>query len=67
MGRNGAASAKSEAERWESEARSRESRTKGRVSAIDLLENLLSQGVRAQDLPYWNQVLNKDRPCTGLL
>ena len=47
-----AAAAKAEAARWESEARNRESRTKARVSAIDLMESILAQGVRAQDLPH---------------
>ena len=54
-----AEAAKAEAERWQAEARGRESRTKARVSAIDMLEKLLSQGVRAQDLPHWQLVLNK--------
>jgi len=50
--------ARSKARRWEAEARSRESRTIARASTIDLLEKLLSQGVRAQDLPHWQLVLN---------
>jgi len=54
-----AASAKSEAERWQAEAQTREARTKARVSSIDLLEKLLSQGVRAQDLPHWQAVLTQ--------
>ena len=52
-----AAAAKADADRWESEARNRESRTKARVGAIDLMETILAQGVRAQDLPHWEAIL----------
>ena len=46
-----------EAKRAEVEAES--AKSEARVSTIDLVKKLLSQGVRAQDLPHWQGVLNK--------
>lgn len=48
-----------EAQRWEAEARSKESQSKARISTIDLMEKLLDQGVKADDLPHWQGILMK--------
>jgi len=54
-----AAQAKAEMERWEAEARRRESQSKARISAIDTVERWLSRGVREKDLPQWNTIIEK--------
>lgn len=54
-----AAQAIAEADRWEAEARLKEARSKARTSSIDLVEKLMAQGVKAQDLPQWQQILSK--------
>ncbi len=52
-----AAQARADAERWEAESRRRESESKARGSAIDLVEMLLNQGVKSDDLPHWASIL----------
>ena len=54
-----AATARAEADRWEAEARRKEAESKARASAIDLVEMLLDQGVKADDLPHWSKVLQQ--------
>ena len=48
-----------EAARWESEAKGAETRSKARVEAINLLEELLEQGVKGDDLSNWTRVLGQ--------
>lgn len=48
-----------EAQRWEAEALSKESQSRARISAIDLMDKLLEQGVKADDLPHWQAILTK--------
>ena len=49
-----------EAQRWEAEARSKESQSKARISTIDLMDKLLDQGVKADDLPRWQGILTTE-------
>ena len=53
------AQARAEADRWEAEARRKEARSKARAETIDLVQRWLSHGVREQDLPGWDKVLQK--------
>ena len=50
--------AKAEADRWTSEAKLREAKSKARTSAIDTVEKLMGLGIRAPDLPHWERVLS---------
>ncbi len=54
-----AAQAKAEAERWESEADAREVQSKARIAVIDLLEDLLGKGIKADDFVGWSVVIEK--------
>lgn len=54
-----AAQAKAEAERWEAEADTKEVQSKARISVIDLLEDLLSKGIKADDFVGWSVVIEK--------
>ena len=54
-----AATARAEAERWAAEARTREAKSKARIAAIEITEQFLLQGVKADDLPRWTKVLAK--------
>ena len=56
---NNAALAKAEAARWESERRSKETLSKARIESVDLVEHLLDQGVKADDLPLWSTMLQR--------
>lgn len=49
--------AKNEAERWDSQAKLREAKSKARTSAIDVVEKLMGQGVKGQDLSHWQKIL----------
>ena len=53
------ATARAEIERWEAEARSKEAKSQARIYTIDLTEELLAQGVMADDLPHWQRVLSE--------
>jgi len=53
-----AAQAKAEADRCESEARLVEANSKARTSTIKFAEHLIEQGVKAQDLPDWQRILD---------
>ncbi len=54
-----AATAQADAARWESEAKGAEVRSKARVEAINLLEELLDQGVKGKDLSDWTRLLSQ--------
>lgn len=56
---NNAALAKAESVRWESERRSKETLSKARIETVDLVENLLDQGVKADDLSLWSSVIER--------
>ena len=51
------AQARDEADKWEAQARQKESQSRARSGAIDLTEALLVQGVMADDLLQWLQLL----------
>ena len=53
-----AAQAKAEADRWEAEAKLKEANSKARASEIEFAEHLIKQGVKAQDLPDWQKILD---------
>ena len=52
-----AAQAQAEVERWDAEARRRETLTEARGATIDVVERLLSQGIKEQDIAAWERVL----------
>jgi DNA repair exonuclease SbcCD ATPase subunit len=52
---------KAESERWEAEAKRREVQSKARIATIDVVERLLLQGVKAEDLPIWERILAKSK------
>ena len=56
---NNAALAKAEADRWESERRSKETLSKARIETVDLVESLLDQGVKADDLSLWSSIIER--------
>jgi chromosome segregation ATPase len=51
--------AKAEAERWEAEARCKETKAKARSATIDMVDGWLSHGIKEKDLPTWTRVLHK--------
>lgn len=51
--------ARAEAERWIAEAKSRQAQTKVRVTVIDTLERLLTEGVNEADIARWDRILRK--------
>ena len=53
-----AAKAKAEADRWEAEARLTEANSKARISIIEFAEHLMAQGIKFQDLPDWQKILD---------
>jgi len=54
-----AATAQADAARWEAEAKSAEIRSKARVEAIKVTEELLDQGVKGNDLANWKRILGQ--------
>lgn len=53
-----AARAKAEADRWEAEAKLKEANSKARASVVEFSEHLIEKGVKAQDLPDWQTILD---------
>ena len=54
-----AATAQGDAARWESEAKGAETRSKARIEAINLMGELLAQGVKGDDLSNWGRILGQ--------
>ena len=54
-----AAQAKAQGDRWIAEAQSREVHSKARSSSIEVVENLLDKGVKADDLVQWTRILEQ--------
>ena len=51
--------AKAQGERWEADAKRQEAKTKARAASIEIVEQLMDAGVKANDLPTWQTILNK--------
>jgi predicted nucleic acid-binding Zn-ribbon protein len=51
--------ARAEAERWEAEARCKETKAKARSATIDMVDGWLSHGIKEKDLPTWTRILHK--------
>ena len=51
--------AKAEVERWKAEAKAAEAKAKSRKVSIDIVDKLLSQGMKARDIPQWERILSK--------
>ena len=56
---NNVAIAKAEAERWEAERPRKETLGKARIESVDLIEKLLDQGVKADDLPHRSTIIER--------
>ena len=51
-----AATVQAEVQRWKAETHIKEALSQARISTIDLVEELLYQGIRADDLAHWQKV-----------
>ena len=54
-----AAQAKAEAERWEADAEAKKVQSKARISVIDLVEDMLAQGIKGNDFKSWATIIEK--------
>ena len=54
-----AAQAKAEAERWEADAEAKKVQSKARISVIDLVEDMLAQGIKGDDFISWATIIEK--------
>ena len=52
-----AAQAKAEAERWEADAEAKKVQSKARISVIDLVEDMLAQGIKGDDFISWATII----------